>query len=292
MQTLIILNPSSAMGSTLKAREKIESEFKRLGIGYDLYTTKSAQDIFDITKKNLHAYRNFVAVGGDGTAHYVANALAGTDRNLGIIPTGSGNDVCANMKIPRDIGACCRVLKQGKTKRIDMGLINDTDYYLGVAGSGFDSEVNDLANKTRFPLKGASKYKYAVYSTLVTFRSREFLVTFENRQKKFFGMMVAVTNLPSYGGGMIITPGSDPMDGQLDACFIKRMTKAHFIRLFPTVYKGTHISDPSVELMKTKKIKIESPNYPFSVFADGEYICKLPAEFKVKPGILNVLVPG
>ncbi len=280
------------MGSTLKLQPVIEDEFKRLGLKFDLHVTCSAQDIFDTAKNNIDEYHNFVAVGGDGTAHYVANALAGTDKNLGIIPAGSGNDICSNLNIPKDVRSCCSIIKKGVTRRIDMGLINNSYYYLGVAGSGFDSEVNDLANKTRFPIKGASKYKYAVYSTLITFQSREFWITYNHTQKKIYGMMVAVTNLPSYGGGMKITPDSDPADGKLDVCIIKRMSKIHFIRLFPTVFEGKHITDPSVQLFKTENIKIDCPTYNFSVFADGEYICKLPAEFKVMPGIINLIVPG
>ncbi len=292
MDTLIILNPASAMGKTLGAKPRIEAEFKNLGIDYDLHITSSAQDIFDTAKNNIEDYTNFIAVGGDGTAHYVANAIAGTSKNLGIIPGGSGNDVSSNLGIPRDIASCCRIIKDGRTKRIDLGLINGKHYYLGVAGSGFDSQVNDLANKTRFPIRGASKYKYAVYSTLITFRSKKFWLSYEDTQRKVYGMMVAVTNLPSYGGGMKITPGSDPTDGLLDTCIIKRMTKAHFIKLFPSVYEGKHISDPHVELLKVKKITVDCPSYPFSVFADGEYISKLPAEFVVKPSVLNLIVPA
>ncbi|MGM0365116.1 MAG: diacylglycerol/lipid kinase family protein [Actinomycetota bacterium] len=291
MDTLIILNPSSAMGKTLKAKPAIESEFRKLGMDFDLYITKNSQDIFDAAHSNIDSYNNFVAVGGDGTAHYVANALAGTNKNLGIIPTGSGNDISAYFKIPRDISTCCRIIKQGVIKRIDMGLINGKYYYLGVAGSGFDSEVNDLANNTRFPIRGASKYKYAVYSTLITFRSREFNIDYDGSHKKFNGMMIAVTNLPSYGGGMKVTPDSDPLDGKLDVCIIKRMTKAHFIKIFPTVFEGKHVRDPHVELLRLEKIKVECPAYRFSVFADGEYICKLPAEYKVMPGMLNLMVP-
>jgi len=292
MDTLIIVNPSSAMGATLKAKPEIEAEFKKLGLGFDLYITKNAQDIFDAASSNIHKYNNFVAVGGDGTVHYVANALAGTDKNLGIIPAGSGNDISSNFKIPGDISSCCRIIKQGITKRIDMGLINNRYYYLGVAGSGFDSEVNDLANKTRFPIRGASKYKYAVYSTLITFRSREFWLTYNSMLQKVYGMMIAVTNLPSYGGGMKITPDYDPLDGKLDVCIIKRMNKLHFIKIFPTVFEGKHVTDPFVQIMRTEQIKVECPTYNFSVFADGEYICKLPAEYRVMPGMLNMIVPG
>jgi len=68
------------------------------------------------------------------------------------------------------------------------------------------------------------------------------------------------------------------------------MSKLHFIKVFPKVYEGKHIEDPLVEIFRTDTMKLDS-EYPFSVFADGEYICKLPVTFKIIPKHLNFLAP-
>ncbi len=275
----------------MESRGNIESCLAELGIDYSINITKSLNHMLETIKNNLASgFDNFIGVGGDGTLHYMANMLAGSNKRVGIIPLGSGNDISSNLGIPSGIEDCCRIIKNGNIKNLDLGVINDKYYYICIAGTGFDSEVNDLANSTRFPIKGSSKYTYAVYKTLLTFRSREFTFSYNGQIKKFNGMMIAASNMPSYGGGMKITPDASPVDGLLDICVIKKMSKFHFISVFPKVFQGKHIDDPHVEIFRTGEITIES-NYKFSVFADGEFICKLPATFKIAPGKLNFIVP-
>ena len=291
MKTLVIINPSSAGGKALESRAEIESGLKGQNIDYAIHVSKSLEDMTHTVKSNLsNDFESFIAAGGDGTLHYIANALAGSNKKMGAIPLGSGNDAAINLGISSDIADCCKIIKNGKIKKIDMGIINDKYYYLCIAGSGFDSEVNDLANNTKFPIKGPSKYKYSVYKTLLTFRSKEFTFSYNGNERNIHGMLVAASNMSSYGGGMKITPDADPCDGLFDICIIKRMSKPHFMKVFPKVFEGQHKDDPSVEIFRTSELEL-SCEYDFSIFADGEYICKLPAKFKIVPRILDFLVP-
>ncbi len=289
MRNLIILNPSSFKGKALEVRSNVESAFKNHGLDYEIHVSKSSEDIISTVKTNLDIFSNFISLGGDGTLHYMANALAGTEKNLGCVPMGSGNDIAKNLDLPFELDGCCVAIKNCKVKRIDLGLINGSYYYLGVSGAGFDSVVTDLANNTKFPIKGAVKYTYAVYRTLVTYRSKKFFIKFNDKERTIDAMFLVAGNMAMYGGGMIIAPEADPTDGILDICIIKRMNKVHFLKTFPKVFEGQHLSDPFVEYFKVTTIEIDS-EYNFSVFADGEYICKLPARYEVVPKALNFIV--
>jgi YegS/Rv2252/BmrU family lipid kinase len=289
MKNLMIINPISHNGVALELRPKIEETLKAFNIKYDIHISSSAENITETVRKNLNNYSNFISVGGDGTLHHIANAIAKTDRNLGSIPLGSGNDIARSLKIPDDIEKCCRAIKNSNTKKIDLGLINNKYYYLGVSGAGFDSIVTDLANNSRFPIKGPSKYSYAVYKTLITFTSKKFKISFNDNKQEINAMMITIGNTDMYGGGMKITPRANPFDGLLDICILKRMTKIHFIKTFPTVFEGKHINDPFVGYFQAKKIEMDS-EYNFSVFADGEYICKLPVKYEIAPKALNFIV--
>ncbi|MBM3709771.1 MAG: YegS/Rv2252/BmrU family lipid kinase, partial [Actinobacteria bacterium] len=222
MKNLIILNPASFRGKTVERKEELEELLKKLGMNYKIHISKGTDDITQTVRKNIDNFTNFISFGGDGTLHYIANVLAGTDKNVGCIPMGSGNDIARNMQIPMDIEKCCLILKNPKIKKIDLGLINRKYYYLAISGTGFDSVVNDLANNTKFPLKGPAKYKYAVYKTLITFRSKTFSFKYDGNERNLDAMMLAVGNMTTYGGGMRITPEADPTDGILDLCIIKR----------------------------------------------------------------------
>jgi diacylglycerol kinase (ATP) len=291
MKNLIILNPSSFKGKALAVRNEVESALKNHGLEYDIHISKSSEDIISAVKTNLNIFSNFISLGGDGTLHYIANALAGTEKNLGCIPMGSGNDIAKNLNLPFNLDDCCTVIKNCRIERIDLGLINNKYYYAGVSGAGFDSIVTDLANNSKFPIKGPTKYTYAVYRTLLTYKSKKFFIKFNGKERTIDVMFMVVGNMSMYGGGMKIAPEADPTDGILDVCIINRMNKIHFIKTFPTVFQGKHLSDPLVEYFKVSSIEIDS-EYNFSVFADGEYICKLPARYEVIPKALNVIVPS
>lgn len=291
MKTIVFINPSSAGGKALEARQEISSYLSGSGLGCKIYVSTGLDDMMEAISSHMdEGYENFIGAGGDGTLHYMANALAGTGKRLGSIPMGSGNDIAMNLGIPADVEGSCRVINTGRTRKLDLGLINDRYYYLCIAGSGFDSQVNDLANNTRFPVKGPSKYTYSVYKTLITFRSKMFTFSYDGQVRDLRGMMVAAANMPSYGGGMKIAPDASPGDGKFDVCVIKRMSKLHFIKVFPRVFEGQHVNDPMVEIFRTDELKLES-EYDFSVFADGEYICRLPATFRMIPGKIDFLVP-
>jgi diacylglycerol kinase (ATP) len=289
MKYLVILNPTSQHGKAFEMKDRLVATLEGLGLDFTLHVSSSPADVIETVKNNLDNYTNFVSFGGDGTIHSLANILVNTDKNLGCIPMGSGNDIARNLNIPLEMEAACQVLKNCNVKRIDMGLINGKYYYLAVAGAGFDSVVNDLANKTKFPIKGPAKYSYAVYKTLITYRSKKFHIKYDGNQKTVDAMFLVVGNMASYGGGMKITPDADPEDGIFDVCIIKRMSKMHFIKIFPSVFKGEHVTDKHVEILRAKSVEIDS-DYNFSVFADGEYMCKLPVKFEVAEKSLNFIV--
>ncbi len=295
MKSFIILNPSSSQGKALKLKEELEQNLKKYSIEYHIHISKNNNDVENSIRANFDNFDNFVSFGGDGTLHIIANTLAKTNKSVASIPVGSGNDIAKNLGIPLDISSACRVIKENKIIKIDLGLINKKYYFLGVSGAGFDSVVTELANNTKFPIKGPAKYTYAVYKTLITYRAKKFFIRFDDikegkKELVLDAMFCVAGNMKMYGGGMKITPLSDYQDGILDICIIKKMSKFHFIKTFPSVFEGKHLGDPYVDYYKVKSLFIDS-EYNFSVFADGEYICKLPAHYEVASKAINFIVP-
>ena len=288
--TIIILNPSAAQGKTIQKKDIIEAEFKKNNIEYEFYISQSSEDIKETTLRYINlGYKNFIGVGGDGTMHYIAQNLAGTDCNLGIISSGSGNDIIKTLNINHDLAENIRIIKQGRIKRIDLGLYNNKIYYIGVANSGFDSEANRFANETRLPLKGKALYNFAAYRTLLTYKPKIFKLKYDGIERNINVMMMVVANLKYYGGGMKIAPGANAFDNLLDICVIKKMSKITFAKSIPKVYEGTHLELPSVETFRTGEIDIECES-KFDVYGDGEYLGKLPASFKIVPKMLNIFM--
>jgi diacylglycerol kinase (ATP) len=162
-------------------------------------------------------------------------------------------------------------------------------HYLNVAGAGFDSIATARGDRMR--LLGRHRYSYAAMETLVWFKPVPFRLTVDGTPHELPARFVAVGNGPAYGGGMRITPGATYHDGMLEACAIGALSRLDFVRMFRTVYTGTHTRHPDVHVFRGRTMTVESdPGY--DVFADGERVGTGPARFSCLPSALSVLVPG
>ena len=103
-------------------------------------------------------------------------------------------------------------------------------------------------------------------------------------------ILASVANAPAYGGGMKIAPNARLDDGKLDVCVVRGMNPFKLFCLFPTVYFGRHLAFEEVEYEQTDCVRIET-ELPLDVYADGEYVCQTPVEFRVARNSLKVITP-
>src|SRR5215469_1337115 len=102
-------------------------------------------------------------------------------------------------------------------------------------------------------------------------------------------MLVAIGNGPRYGSGMRLAHLAELDDGLLDVCFVRRLNKLRLLRLFPAVFRGTHIGKKEVEYWKVTRVRIQTDPV-LGIFADGEYACPTPVELGVQQHALRVIV--
>jgi diacylglycerol kinase (ATP) len=88
---------------------------------------------------------------------------------------------------------------------------------------------------------------------------------------------------------MLICPEADHADGQLDITMVHATSRIRLIRLFPTVFKGTHTELDGVDTARTRSVSVDSPG--INAYADGEYACPLPVDVSAVPGALKILTP-
>lgn len=230
-----------------------------------------------------------VVVGGDGALHDVLDLLA--DRNLafGLLPAGTGNDTARALGIPvRDTDAAIDVILRGRTQTMDLADVDGT-LVATVVASGFDSKVNERANQMRWP-RGNMRYNIALLAELRAFSPLDFTITLDGGEvlaRK--AMLVAVGNGPSFGGGLRICEGARLDDGLLDVAIINPVSKGTLIRVFPRLYKGTHVSLPEFEVHRVRSVRLESAG--IVAYGDGERLGPLPRTITVRPAALRALVP-
>ncbi|HEV7851845.1 MAG TPA: diacylglycerol kinase, partial [Mycobacterium sp.] len=115
-------------------------------------------------------------------------------------------------------------------------------------------------------------------------------LSFDGEEMETELTLAAFGNTKSYGGGMMICPNADPTDGLLDATMVASASRTKLIRLFPTVFKGTHVDLEEVRTARARTITVDSPG--INAYADGEYVCPLPVEVSAVPGALKILRPA
>jgi diacylglycerol kinase (ATP) len=224
-------------------------------------------------------------------AHIALNAVAETGTPLGIVPAGTGNDLASTLGLPtKDPVAAAGVvadrLRDGSASPMDAIRVGDK-WFGAVMGCGFDSRVNDRANRMSWP-KGQMRYNLAILAELPRFKPLPFRLALDDGEVwETNAMLVAIGNGKSYGAGMKVLPDADVRDGLLDVMVLGPVSKPEFLRTFPRVFKGTHISHPAVTIKQATTIEVASPGV--SAYADGEYLADLPLRCECVAGAVKIL---
>jgi YegS/Rv2252/BmrU family lipid kinase len=290
MKAAVIINPSAGGGRAGRSLEAVTAALDAHRIEYQVEPTTSLEHARELARAAAAAGEVAVALGGDGLAGAMAGALAGTGGVLGVLPGGRGNDFARALGIPLEPAAACDVLATGVAQPLDLGEV-DGRTFIGIASCGFDSEANRIANETKL-VRGNLVYAYAALKALVTWRPTTFTVTEPGRAPRSVrGYTVAAANSKAYGGGMLMAPDASLTDGLLDVVIIPDISKRRFVRLLPTVFKGEHVNEPGVEVLRLPEVTIGADR-PFTMYADGDPIAGLPATVRAIPGAVRVLVPG
>ncbi len=296
MKVAVVANPTSGRGKGATLIPHVERQLRALGVEHAIHVSHNAQDPERLARTAAADGADVVAaLGGDGHVGACVNGVmrAGASAALAVIPAGTGNDFARLIGIdPKEPLRAVQVLRAPTTKRIDvvrLKLPQGERYYVNVAGAGFDSEANAYANRMRW-FKGKTKYVIATFVLLPGFRAGRFRITVDGKGHDVPGMLIAVGNGRSYGGGMRVCPDAKVDDGVLDITVVGEVSKLDFIKTFPKVFTGRHISHPKVQQLRGAEVSITAER-TLQVFADGEHAGTLPATFTVVPAALGIVVP-
>jgi len=204
---------------------------------------------------------------------------------IGLIPAGTGNDFARalGLSLEDPIENIRRVLS-ADVEEVDLGKIGD-EYFAAICSTGFDSVVNERANKLKWPT-GKMKYNIAMLLELPRFKPRSYEIVIDGKKMQTQAMLIAIANGLSYGGGMKVCPAADIQDGLLDIMILAPVPNLEFIRIFPSVFKGLHVTHPAVSILQGRSIQIKANAV---AYADGERIGELPLDVSISHNKLKVL---
>ena len=300
MDVALVVNPTARAGAHTNAADAAAARLRAHGIRTTLVAGGSAAESTRLLRLALDAGADAVLVaGGDGTVNLAAQELAGTGVPLGIVPIGTGNDVARSLGLRENdaIGAADAVAG-GVTRTVDLARLRRADgssrLYATVMASGFDSRVNDRANRMRWP-RGHARYDIAILIEFLRLRTVAFEVEWETEDGKIQSIaedliMATVGNGRTYGGGIPICPDADMSDGLLDITLVRPVSRPRLLRLLPRVYRGTHTDLAEVITARARRVRITAP--ATTAYADGDAMGALPLEVDAVAGALLVFTPS
>jgi YegS/Rv2252/BmrU family lipid kinase len=290
VKLMLIVNPAAGGGRAGKALAGVEAALREAGFAFHTETTRSLEHAGELAREAAAAGETAVAFGGDGIVGAVAGALAGGEGILGLLPGGRGNDFARVLGIPREPVAACEVLRSGVVRSLDLGAVGPQTF-IGIASVGFDSEANRIANETRL-IGGSLVYAYGALRALMSWHPARFEVTIDGAEPiTMTGYTVAVANSKAYGGGMYLAPDASLDDGLLDIVMTADVPRLRFLRLLPTVFKGEHVKQPGVTVLRGAEVHV-SADRAFTMYADGDPIAELPVTVRVRPAAVRAIVPA
>jgi diacylglycerol kinase (ATP) len=280
----VVINPIAGRGSGAQFGVRVTDFLNQHGISYRIISGASALHTSDALQAFLNAEESdgVIAVGGDGLVHLVLQQVAQTKIPMAVVPAGTGNDFFRALGWPLDdLDKVLNKVLFTPPAPIDLGLV-DGEWFAAIMSTGFDSLVNERANKLKWP-KGPMKYNVAIVRELLGFKPRHYQISIDGKEISTQAMLIAVGNGSSYGGGMKACPGADLHDGQFDMMVLSPISKFEFLRVFPKVYSGTHITHPAVRIYRGREISIDADAI---AYADGERVGPLPIKAECVPSSL------
>ena len=286
----LVINPVAGQGKGATVGTYVAGYLNSRGIKYEIIIGRSGLDQADSLQRFLDRNPDcsgVIAVGGDGLLHLVLQKITPAQVPLAVIPAGTGNDFVLTLGwSPDDVDAILQAVLSKNPQSVDLGLV-DGEWFAAILSTGFDSIVNEKANTMSWP-KGPMKYNVAIAIELPRFAPRQYEIVLDDRTISTQAMLIAVANGRSYGGGMLVCPHADIADGYFDVMVLHPVSKLEFIKVFPRVFKGTHITHPAVEIVRSKSVKISSDAV---AYADGERIGQLPVSAQCISGALMTWLP-
>jgi YegS/Rv2252/BmrU family lipid kinase len=298
-----ILNPVAGRRRVERWESDIRRSLESIDLPHELIRTSRPAEAGEIAGDLVQRHDLVAAVGGDGTAHEVAQGIAGTSSVLGLVPQGSGNDFNRFLQMPSDAPSAARTLARDSvvesadaayvTVRSSVSRIELHRWMINTLGIGYDAAV--AFRRERVPmLRGLPLYLTSALWTLIDARPQDFDVQLDDEAPRGLeGFMVCLGIGKFEGGGFKVLPDARQDDGLVDICEVKSMAKLRLLPLLIKAISGGHVTSPGVRMGLLRTARISSQK-PFPVHADGELLCKEATEviLEIKSSALRVARPA
>ena len=298
MTAKVILNPYSNRWNSQKRWSEAQSALKAAGVDFHLAISEKKGQIVDLAAQAVvQRFSPIIIAGGDGSVGDAANGMLQAAFStqsamppLGILPTGSANDIAFALGLPTDLGEAARVIARGKIKGVDLGRLNDR-YFVNNSAAGLEPYVTLKHEKIHW-IKGMARYLVAAVQGIMDKPEWSGTVTWDGGEYTGKFSLISIGN-GRRTGGFFMTPHADPFDGKLTLAFGYRATRLGLFQALPRAFnedKGSYVEMDGMQEVHATRISIHLDK-PSPAHTDGEMLPEWiqDFEYEILPGCLNII---
>ena len=290
LRAKLIFNPGSGRPEESPQQlASILSEMQDQQILPEVYTVRPDSQLETVVHNAIKTgIKLIVVAGGDGTIDSIVGAMVGKDATLGIIPTGTRNNVAFNLGITGDIANSVALLRRGRRLKIDVGRVHcghSRHWFLEAAALGLLSDIYPLADDIQH---GNLTMIGELLSTIVSAKPSHLRIVHDGRRHlDTTAHMMMITNMPFLGPHFQISSSVSFRDGRLDVFTFSDVSKLNMISYAMLSQIGL-VEDIGIKHYRVKHVKIRSiPRMP--VLADGLLLGEGSLSVHIHPRALTVM---
>jgi diacylglycerol kinase (ATP) len=291
-----IVNPAAGGGRCGKLAPMALERLRAAGLTLEVRKTTAAGEAAVLANAAYSdGYRNFIAVGGDGTGFEIVNGLfpaaASQGRAaLGFLPLGTGNSFLRDFT-ERGADYAIEAILAVRRRPCDVMRLNHAGgslYYINTLNIGFAADVATLTNRHLKRL-GELGYLVGVLVSLARLRRRPFPLRADGQRDDRRCLFLAFSNSKYTGGKMMIAPQASIDSGAIEYVHWGPIGRLGLVRNLATLFDGTHIRHPLASRRSVTRIEFDMET-PVDVVVDGEVLTLEVESLEVLPGALDVMV--
>ena len=299
MTAKVILNPYSNRWNSQRRWTEAEAALKAAAVDFHLAVSEKKGQIVDLAEQAvLQRFSPVIIAGGDGSIGDAANGLMRAAQStgasmppLGIMPTGSANDIAYALGLPTDLPEAARVIAAGKTRAMDLGKLNER-YFVNNSAAGLEPYVTIKHEKIHW-IKGMARYLVAAVQAIMEKPEWSGNVVWDGEEYKGKFSFISIGN-GRRTGGFFMTPHADPFDGKLTLAFGFRGTRLGLFQALPRAFnedKGSYVEMDGMQEVHATHVSIHL-DQPSPAHTDGELFSEWiqDFEYEILPGCLNIIV--
>ncbi|HTQ28015.1 MAG TPA: diacylglycerol kinase family protein [Puia sp.] len=269
----LLCNPRAGKGKALALSRRIMGKLAGENRSFSFFSDRWPEHFDDFSSVWL--------VGGDGTVHYFVNRYPLLTIPVALFKGGSGNDFAWKLYGDISPGEYLDLALQGNGKPVDVGICNKK-YFINGVGIGFDGDVVKSMGKRKLLTAGYLSYLVVVLKNIFFFKEREMVIEVDGVVKCGRWFMLSVANGSRYGGGFLVAPQADPVDGWFDVVLMKPISRLKRLIYLPRMKKGRHLLLSFVEMVRAKHVVVNAGEV-VPAHLDGELMETTQFEIRFSP---------